>query len=374
MNPLSEFLEELASRDIRVWTDSGSLRCSCPSHLMTPELRADLAAHKSELLRFLERPSPLIDRDFDSENAWMGAELTSGTGFVPLTEPCFREIDSLCSELRERPGPREALHPEDFELPACCSVMDKAKRLLDAGPGFAVIDRLDLTTMSADEARAVYRLLASMLARPVPLKWDGTMMRDVTDLGKRSMRAVDTTDDMNYHTDNSYNVCPPDYVGLLCLQKAREGGVSKLVSFPSVHNEMRRSQPELLARLYGQYRFNRQGEHDPDEETTLRRPIFESIGGELAARMSRFHVRTGHALAGEPLDPQGEAAMDSMERIMNEPGFGLDLWFEAGQIQFIDNRRIGHKRTSFSDWPEPAKKRRLVRLWLRDSGRPLYNG
>ena len=199
-------------------------------------------------------------------------------------------------------------------------------------------------------------------------------MRDVTDLGKRSMRAVDTTDDMNYHTDNSYNVCPPDYVGLLCLQKAREGGVSKLVSFPSVHNEMRRSQPELLARLYGQYRFNRQGEHDPDEEATLRRPIFESIGGELAARMSRFHVRTGHALAGEPLDPQGEAAMDLMERIMNEPGFGLDLWFEPGQIQIIDNRRIGHKRTSFSDWPEPAKKRRLVRLWLRDSGRPLYNG
>ena len=104
MNPLSEFLEELANRDIRVWTDSGSLRCSCPSHLMTPELRADLAAHKSELLRFLERPSPPIDRDFDSENAWMGAELTSGTGIVSLTEPCFREIDSLRSELRERPG------------------------------------------------------------------------------------------------------------------------------------------------------------------------------------------------------------------------------------------------------------------------------
>jgi alpha-ketoglutarate-dependent taurine dioxygenase len=63
-----------------------------------------------------------------------------------------------------------------------------------------------------------------------------------------------------------------------------------------------------------------------------------------------------------------------MEEIMNQPGLSLDFWFEPGQIQIIDNRRIGHKRTGFSDWPEPERKRRLVRLWLRDSGRPLYNG
>jgi alpha-ketoglutarate-dependent taurine dioxygenase len=66
--------------------------------------------------------------------------------------------------------------------------------------------------------------------------------------------------------------------------------------------------------------------------------------------------------------------MAAMEAIMNEPGMGQEFWFEPGQIQIIDNRRIGHKRTAFSDWPEPERKRRLVRLWLRDSGRPFYNG
>jgi alpha-ketoglutarate-dependent taurine dioxygenase len=179
---------------------------------------------------------------------------------------------------------------------------------------------------------------------------------------------------MNYHTDNSYNVCPPRYVSLLCLQKAKAGGMSQLVSFPSVHNEMRGRHPDLLARLYGPYRFNRQGEHAPGEDVTLRRPIFESVNGELRARMSHFHVRTGQALAGEALDHLDEAALDAMEEIMNQPDLSLDFWFEPGQIQIIDNRRIGHKRTGFSDWPEPERKRRLVRLWLRDSGRPLYNG
>ena len=66
--------------------------------------------------------------------------------------------------------------------------------------------------------------------------------------------------------------------------------------------------------------------------------------------------------------------MDTMERIMNEPGIGLDLSFEPGQIQILDNWRIGHKRTGFEDWPEPERKRRLVRTWLRDAGRTFYNG
>ena len=38
------------------------------------------------------------------------------------------------------------------------------------------------------------------------------------------------------------------------------------------------------------------------------------------------------------------------------------------------NRLLGHRRTGFTDWPDEGKKRLLVRLWLRDWGRPFYNG
>ena len=48
--------------------------------------------------------------------------------------------------------------------------------------------------------------------------------------------------------------------------------------------------------------------------------------------------------------------------------------FEAGQIQFLYNRAIGHKRTSVDDWPSADKKRHLCRVWLRDHGRVFYNG
>ena len=32
-----------------------------------------------------------------------------------------------------------------------------------------------------------------------------------------------------------------------------------------------------------------------------------------------------------------------------------------------------HRRTGFEDWDEPDRKRLLLRLWIRDWGRPFYN-
>ena len=59
---------------------------------------------------------------------------------------------------------------------------------------------------------------------------------------------------------------------------------------------------------------------------------------------------------------------------MSAPGMDVCFQFETGQIQFLNNRVIGHRRTRFTDWPEGHRKRLLVRLWLRDQGRPFYNG
>jgi alpha-ketoglutarate-dependent taurine dioxygenase len=59
---------------------------------------------------------------------------------------------------------------------------------------------------------------------------------------------------------------------------------------------------------------------------------------------------------------------------MSRPDLAAEFRFEPGQIQLVNNRQIGHRRTAFRDWPEPDRKRHLVRLWLRDGGRAFYNG
>jgi alpha-ketoglutarate-dependent taurine dioxygenase len=85
-------------------------------------------------------------------------------------------------------------------------------------------------------------------------------------------------------------------------------------------------------------------------------------------------VRQGYELVGESLDEFGLEAIDALEEIMNAPGMAKEFFFQPGQIQILNNKSLGHARTGFTDWPELERRRHLVRLWLRDSGRPLYNG
>jgi alpha-ketoglutarate-dependent taurine dioxygenase len=132
--------------------------------------------------------------------------------------------------------------------------------------------------------------------------------------------------------------------------------------------------PALLPRLYKPFLFDRQREHAPGDAMVLSHPLFEYDGERLTGRLSRFQVRNGHALAQVPLDPEGEAALEALDAIMKAPSVNREFFFERGQIQILDNRRLGHRRTGFRDFPEPEKKRHLVRLWLRDWGRRFYNG
>jgi alpha-ketoglutarate-dependent taurine dioxygenase len=79
-------------------------------------------------------------------------------------------------------------------------------------------------------------------------------------------------------------------------------------------------------------------------------------------------------MKGEPIDSEGEAAIAAVLEIFDDDGLSVDFDLEPGQIQFVHNRAVGHSRTAFVDYPDPARKRHLVRLWMRDHGRRAYPG
>ncbi|OFX04031.1 MAG: hypothetical protein A3D94_00530 [Alphaproteobacteria bacterium RIFCSPHIGHO2_12_FULL_66_14] len=308
---------------------------------------------------------------------WRGDTLPATAGRLAVPGEVVTELDAVVAALDRDPLPLLVLRPDDFALKASREFMREVKRTIDDGPGFAIVDRLPVDRWSQDGAKAVWWLLASLVARPVAQKWDGTSIYDVTDLGKppgNGVRPDVTNYEQNFHTDNSYNNVPPHYVGLFCIRTAMEGGVSGIVSFATAHEEMRRRHPDLLPRLFQPFYFDRQREHAPDDVMTTWHPMLESEEGRLIARLSRFQVKNGYKLAGVDLDPEGLAAMEAFEAILNAPGMAAEFHFEPGQMQLIDNRALGHKRTRFRDWPDAARKRLLIRLWLRDRGGRAYNG
>lgn len=332
----------------------------------------------AEHVKVVGTPTEMLDRIVDDESAWTGATDFPNDGKVILDDACLAELRETVKTLRANPLPLLAIEPADFDLTACRARMAEAKRILDEGTGFAIIDRLPLDEMSQEEGEACYWLLGSLMARPVAQKWNGLMKYDVRDTGVKpvagnGVRGSITNVGQSYHTDNAFDMAP-DYVGLMCLRPSKEGGVSGLVSFQTVHNEMLKQCPDLLAALYEPFYFDRQLEHSDSDPVISQTPVFRCEDGRVSVRFSERLVRQALEMLDRPMDPKARAALDAMMEIMNAPGMDKEFHFERGQIQIVNNRRLGHRRTAFTDWPEPERRRHLIRLWFRNCGRPFYAG
>ena len=319
-----------------------------------------------------------MDATIPAPGAWRRADVRVEDYLVPLSPACLDEIRRAADAITTYPLPTILLDPADFELAHCRAAMARVRALLDHGVRFALVDRLPLDALSPEAAKAAYWLLASLVARPVAQKLDGTIVYDVLDTGAAALpgsgvRPDKTNIELKPHNDNSYNTTPPDYVALLCVQRARRGGHSRVTSFLTAHNLLLARHRALLPRLYRPFWFDRQREFFPGEPPIFAAPVFD-YDGTLRARFSAHQIHGGYVLKGEPIDEAGAAAIAALLDLFADPELTIDFDLEPGQLQFVNNRAIGHSRTAFEDHPEPERRRHLVRLWLRDHGRRAYPG
>ncbi len=72
------------------------------------------------------------------------------------------------------------------------------------------------------------------------------------------------------------------------------------------------------------------------------------------------------------LAPGHVEALNLFDKLANDPDFYLSMKLESGDMQFAHNHTLLHDRMGFEDWPEPERRRCLLRLWLSVPGdRPL---
>ena len=319
-----------------------------------------------------------IDHVVDGKKAWMRADIRRDDWFFPLSADCLAELRAILVELRAHPRSVEQIDPAHFEIPACRKLMRSVQAALDDGVRFAVVDRLPMDEISDAEAKALYWILSSLLARPVQQKLTGTLVYDVHDTGKKAtpgsgVRPDQTNMDQFFHNDNSYNTTQPEYVALLCMRPAKTGGVSQVISFYTLHNELLRAHKEVIPRLYQPFWFDRQKEYLPGEPEVLSAPIF-SYDGRLKVRLGLFQAKSGCTLMNETMDEPAVTAIDTLRKIFTDEAVRFDFVMERGHIQFVNNLELCHRRTTFEDHAEPQKKRLMIRLWLRNAGAPRYQG
>jgi len=265
--------------------------------------------------------------------------------------------------------------PEVFTYrfdPATFSDRDAAaiRRQLLHGRGFVVLKGMPVDRLPEEELSELYWQLGGKFGRQLPQNVPGDRLYSVRDegyhigrdYGRVGVRFSKTTEGLQFHTDSAPALLgnTPDILGLFALQVARSGGESALVSAATLHNCLLAERPDYLERLYQPYHFDRSAEWREGEPRTLLAPIFR-WPGRVNIRYFRFYIPKGHALAGAPLD---EAPFDCLDSIANRPELQVTFSLQPGDIQLISNTFILHARTAFEDWPEPARKRHLKRLWI----------
>ena len=296
---------------------------------------------------------------------------------IPLPGPAVAELEAFVEGIRRDPLPTLLLSPPDSGLPCCREAMAEVGARLRGPVGLAVLDRVPVERFSEEENRAIGWVLGSLLGRLVAQKWDGTMLYDVRDTGRQleyGVRRSVTNLELQFHTDAPWLALPPEHIGLLCLNRAPEGGVSLFVSLAEAHDELRRRAPDLVKCLYQPFPFDRQAEHAPDDAKVGWQPVFEDGPRGLVCRYNRALIETGAELAGTTVDAEGREAIEAMRALVESPERLVELTIERGQLQYLDNRRFAHARTPFKDGATPETRRHLIRLWNRDEGRRSFHG
>jgi hypothetical protein len=329
-------------------------------------------------LRHWTQDAGMLTHLIEGREAWVRADLRPGDWLLPLPAECAAELDVVADWLGRNPLPAIALRPEDFALDACRAYARAVRRVLDGGARFAVVDRLPVERLSRDQAVALYWLLSSLVARPVAQKLDGTLIYDVHDTGQHAapgsgIRPDKTNTEINFHNDNAYNTTPPEYVGLLFWRTSKEGGLSRVMSVYTAHNALLEDHAAALPRLYQPFCFDRQREHRPDDDPVFAAPVLEDRAG-LKARFALHQIKNAHAMLGRDMDGATRAAVGALESVFRRPELWAETMMARGQIQYVNNREIGHCRTAFVDHEAPDERRHLVRVWLRDGGARGYSG
>ncbi len=326
------------------------------------------------------RALPVLDREIEGAQAWTKATLKDSDWIMKIPDPVMAEIRAMLAAMRGDPLPMLLQSPEMYRLPEATKFFSRAKTIMDEGVGFVLIDRIPVEEMSEDEARSVYWVLSKLIGRPVAQNWKGNLMMDVRDTGKKptpgsGVRLSQTSVDLAYHSDNAHNDAPAEYVGLLMLKAAKEGGLSRVKSFYTVHNYLLKHHPEKLKRLYKPLFWDRMREHRSEDSLLFNAPIFKCEDGKLNARLGIIQIRNAYAMVDGGMDKETEEALAAVEEAFADESSVAEMAMEPGHIQFLNNHAIGHSRTEFVDFEDDiSNKRHLLRIWLRDSGTQHYRG
>lgn len=327
-----------------------------------------------------ERADETLPPEVRDASAWYGREMLGRTDWIErLSELEIAEVEEAVRRVEAAHGVPEgrrseetevelaSITAEDVPLPTLAPRLHATLDEVLNGRGFVLIRSLPVEKWTKRQAAIAFLAIGVHLGNLRMQNAQGHLLGHVKDLGRSSddpnTRIYQTRERQTHHTDSC------DVVALLCLQKAKHGGLSSLVSSTTIFNEMRRRRPDLLEVLMEPIETDRRGEVPEGSKPYFTIPVFNYHDGLVSTIYQRQYIESARRFPGvAPLTPSQIEALDLLDQLANDPNLNLMMELEPGDIQLVHNHTILHDRTAFEDFPEPERKRHLLRLWLAPSG------
>lgn len=290
--------------------------------------------------------------------AWQGADFDSDTRWIHhLTPDEVSGLEAGLAALKAQGRAFPAFTREDFPIGPLGALLPRLAAELEDGRGFMLLRGLPVQRLSDADLHALTYAIGLHMGTPVRQNPRGDLLGEVMNVGdphSKHTRVYETNRYLPYHSD------PSDVVGLLCLRRAREGGLSSLVSVATLFNQILARYPHHLGLYFRRWYFAHLCEPQPSLS-----PIFSWHEGKLSCRYLRQYLELGHELRGYPLSAVDLEALDIFDEVMHDPANRLTMMLEPGDLQFANNYAVLHSRNAFIDHEDPAQHRRMLRLWVK---------
>jgi hypothetical protein len=85
-----------------------------------------------------------------------------------------------------------------------------------------------------------------------------------------------------------------------------------------------------------------------------------------SAWMNRRLAELNAQMSGTPFTDAEQAALDAVDEIAERPGMQLLVSQLPGDVVWVNNLAVMHRRDRYVDHDDPTQRRLLYRMWLND--------
>ncbi|EWZ91625.1 hypothetical protein BFJ68_g10267 [Fusarium oxysporum] len=297
----------------------------------------------------------------DEPMAWVGPQFTDESEYIhTLSEFELQEAENALLVFKALGLDGDCVSRDNFPLPTLGPRLDRIRRDVHQGKGFGVIRGLDPQKYSVEDLTVLYLGIQSYIAnRHGRQDRKGNMLVHIIADNSSKLKAGHhrhSTSPITFHNEEA-----GDIVSWLTRSTAVSGGKCIIASAYTVYNVLATSRPDMVRTLarsdwpFALPRFQC-------------RPVLFHHEGRVLINFGRVAL-TGNAIHPRPTNlpavtPRQMEALDSIENIAKATQ--LEISTHAGDMHFINNLTILHRREGFVNGEAARERRHLVRMRLRD--------